>query len=44
MPVTGRDSLKTRRILNVDGKKYDYFSLPAASETGIGEINSLHIP
>ena len=41
MPVTGRDSLKTRRILNVGGKKYDYFSLPAAAETGIGEINSL---
>ena len=41
MPVTGRDSLKTCRSLNVGGKKYDYFSLPAASETGIGDINIL---
>ena len=41
MPVTGRDSLETRRILNVGGKNYDYFSLAAASEAGLGDISSL---
>ena len=28
--MTGLDSLKTRRTLNVNGKTYDYFSIPAA--------------
>ena len=31
-PVTGQDSLKTRRTLNVNGKAYDYFSVEAAGE------------
>ena len=30
--MTGIDSLKTRRTLNVNGKTYDYFSIPAAGE------------
>ncbi|PPR21845.1 MAG: Aconitate hydratase A [Alphaproteobacteria bacterium MarineAlpha10_Bin3] len=30
--MTGLDSLKTRRTLNVNGKTYDYFSIPAAGE------------
>lgn len=30
--MSGQDSLKARRSLNVDGKSYDYFSIPAAAE------------
>ena len=42
MSVTGHDSLKTRRTLNVDGKLYDYFSLDAAAqEAGLGDISRL---
>tara|TARA_R110002110_G_scaffold415612_2_gene651696 strand:- start:157744 stop:160419 length:2676 start_codon:yes stop_codon:yes gene_type:complete len=40
MSVTGQDSLKTRRTLNVAGKSYDYFSLEAASEK-LGDISRL---
>src|ERR1700749_3428386 len=40
MPLTGHDSLKTRRTLTVNGKSYDYFSLPAAAET-LGDISRL---
>tara|TARA_B100001939_G_scaffold201362_1_gene173036 strand:+ start:4481 stop:7165 length:2685 start_codon:yes stop_codon:yes gene_type:complete len=36
----GQDSLKTRRTLNVDGKEYDYFSLPAAGEA-LGDVSRL---
>jgi aconitate hydratase len=40
--VTGHDSLKTRRTLNVDGKLYDYFSLDAAAQAaGLGDISRL---
>ncbi|HYD29930.1 MAG TPA: aconitate hydratase AcnA [Azospirillaceae bacterium] len=43
MPTqTGHDSLNTRRTLEVDGKRYDYFSLKAASEAGLGDI--AHLP
>ena len=42
MSVTGHDSLKTRRTLNVDGKLYDYFSLDAAAQAaGLGDISRL---
>ena len=41
MPVTGQDTLKTRRTLNVGGKEYDYFSLEAASEAGLGDVSRL---
>jgi len=41
MTATGRDSLKTRKTLEVGGKEYDYFSLEAAAEK-IGDIS--HLP
>jgi aconitate hydratase len=41
LPVTGQDTLKTRRTLNVGGKEYDYFSLEAASEAGLGDVSRL---
>jgi aconitate hydratase len=40
MRAIGQDSLKTRRTLDVDGKRYDYFSLAAAAET-LGDIARL---
>jgi aconitate hydratase len=40
--VTGHDSLKARRTLNVDGRSYDYFSLAAAAgAAGLGDIARL---
>ena len=41
MTTIGQDSLGTRRTLNVDGASYDYFSLQAASEAGLGDISRL---
>ncbi|MGC2411825.1 MAG: aconitate hydratase AcnA, partial [Stellaceae bacterium] len=42
MSVTGHDSLKARRSLEVDGKRYDYFSLDAAAKAaGLGDISRL---
>ena len=42
MPVTGQDSLKARRTLQVGGKAYDYFSLEAAAQAaGLGDISRL---
>jgi aconitate hydratase len=42
VPVTGHDSLKTRRTLTVAGKNYDYFSLEAAAQAaGLGDIARL---
>jgi aconitate hydratase len=42
VPVTGHDSLKTRRTLTVAGKNYDYFSLEAAAQAaGLGDISRL---
>src|SRR5258708_6982708 len=43
LPVTatGQDTMKTRRTLKVDGKSYDYFSLTAAAEAGLGDIARL---
>ena len=40
MTMTGQDSLKTRRILTVDGREYDFFSIEAAS-AAIGDIDRL---
>ena len=40
MTAVGQDSLKTRRILTVDGKEYAYYSLPAAAEA-LGDISRL---
>jgi aconitate hydratase len=40
--VTGHDSLKARRSLDVDGKRYDYFSLDAAAKAaGLGDVSRL---
>ena len=42
MNVTGHDSLKARRTLEVEGRRYDYFSLPAAAgAAGLGDISRL---
>ena len=41
MSVIGQDSLKTRRTLEVGGKTYDYFSLAAAEEAGLGAVSRL---
>ena len=43
MSVTGQDSLKTRRTLNVGGKAYDYYSLEAAEDAGLGDIKRLPV-
>jgi aconitate hydratase A / 2-methylisocitrate dehydratase len=41
LTTTGHDSLNTRQTLNVDGKKYDYYSIPAAEEAGLGDVSRL---
>jgi len=38
--ITGTDTLKTRRTLNVGGAEYDYFSLEAA-QAEIGDVSRL---
>ena len=35
------DSFKTRKSLDVQGKTYDYFSLPDAQATGVGDVHRL---
>jgi len=40
MARTGLDTLQTRRTLTINGKEYDYFSLPAAAEK-LGDISRL---
>ncbi|MBY0337122.1 MAG: aconitate hydratase AcnA [Acetobacteraceae bacterium] len=40
MRMIGQDSLKTRRTLTVDGKAYQYFSLPEAAKQ-IGDVSRL---
>ncbi len=37
----GMDSLKTRRTLNVKDASYDYFSLEAAEQAGLGDLARL---
>ncbi|ACJ00723.1 aconitate hydratase AcnA [Rhodospirillum centenum] len=39
--ITGQDSLKTRRTLDVGGRTYDYFSLKAAEKAGLGDLSRL---
>ena len=41
MIALGHDSLRTRRTLSVGGRSYDYYSLPAAAEAGLGDIARL---
>jgi aconitate hydratase len=43
VPAIGRDSLKTRRSLKVNDRKYDFFSLAAASEAGLGDLSRLPV-
>ena len=43
MSIIGHDSLKTRRTLVVGGNQYDYFSLEAAAEAGLGNIARLPV-
>lgn len=40
MATVGQDTLRTRRTLEVNGKEYDYFSLPEASEK-LGDLSRL---
>ncbi len=42
MKSIGQDSLKTRRTLTVDGKEYDYFSIPEAAKT-LGDASRLPV-
>ena len=37
------DSFKTRKTLQVGGKRYVYFSLPAAEQAGIGNVERLPV-
>jgi len=39
--MAGQDTLKTRRTLDVNGKTYNYFSLKAAEEAGLGDVSKL---
>ena len=41
MSITGIDTLKTRRTLDVADRRYDYFSLAAATEAGLGDVSRL---
>ena len=41
MTTIGQDTLGTRRTLSVDGISYDYFSLEAAADAGLGDISRL---
>ena len=38
MTAIGQDSLKTRRTLKVEGKGYEYFSIPEAAAT-LGDVS-----
>ena len=44
MTAFGNDSLNTRRTLIAAGKSFDYFSLEAAAEAGLGNISKLPFP
>jgi aconitate hydratase len=41
MAVTGKDTLNTRRTLNVGVKEYDFFSFTAFEEAGLGDVSKL---
>lgn len=41
LTTVGHDSLDTRRTLDVGGKKYDYYSIPAAEKAGLGDMSRL---
>ncbi|PZO66026.1 MAG: aconitate hydratase AcnA [Paracoccus denitrificans] len=39
--VTGTDTAKTRRTLSAGGKEFVYYSIPAATEAGLGDFSKL---
>ena len=42
MPITvGQDTAKTRKKLSVNGKSFVYYSIPAATEAGLGDFSKL---
>lgn len=42
MPIkVGQDTAKTRRTLSVNGKSISYYSIPAATEAGLGDFSKL---
>jgi aconitate hydratase len=42
MPITvGQDSSQTRKTLTVNGKTISYYSIPAATEAGLGDFSNL---
>ena len=41
MTVFGIDTLKTRRTFIAAGKSYDYYSIQAAEEAGLGDVSKL---
>lgn len=42
MPITvGQDTAKTRKELSVNGKTISYYSIPAATEAGLGDFSRL---
>jgi aconitate hydratase len=42
MTAVGHDTMKSRRTLTVEGKSYDYFSLPEAAKT-LGDVSRLPV-
>ena len=41
MSLCGQDTLNTRKSLTVEGKSYDYFSIPAAEAAGLAGLSRL---
>jgi len=42
MPITvGQDTAKTRKTLSVNGTSVSYYSIPAATEAGLGDFSNL---
>ena len=41
LTTTGHDSLNIRRSLDIDGEKYDYYSIPEAEKAGLGDVSRL---
>ncbi|MEX1036516.1 MAG: aconitate hydratase AcnA [Sneathiella sp.] len=41
MTTIGHDSLNIRRSLDIDGEKYDYYSIPEAEKAGLGDVSRL---
>ena len=43
MAPTDHDTFSVRRTLDVAGRSYTYYSLPAAAEAGLGDISRLPV-